>query len=363
MRRPKVLAAHDDPRIVADLTDVFTSLGHTHDRACSQQGARQRLETKKYSYLVLDLDIPARLKGGASHSQNGLNLLEQVRSDPELKHLPIIVLVGTRSDPALSADDVLEWAMLAMRSGATHVVMKPLTGKRRLLDKVIKKALAGRLPTQTREAAPLPVPAKPSRPSPFQGGNLVIYPDRVELCGVVVLTDQGAGLMRQILLVLKAKQDGTIHETLSVKKLAARIDRDSDVAKAILQFRDTVTREMLKEQNVQCGRMAVIESGRHGYRFAKGISARLAKGDDEPPEARREPPNEPRSHEPHEPPGEPPLNDRQKWIVAEYAAGRRPSRREIEKANRCSRATAARDVKLLKRLGLIPRLGGQVVPQ
>ena len=82
MRRPKALVVHDDPRIVADLTDVSTSLGHTHDRACSQQGARQRLQTKKYSYLVLDLDIPARLKGGASHSQNGLNLLEQVRADP-----------------------------------------------------------------------------------------------------------------------------------------------------------------------------------------------------------------------------------------------------------------------------------------
>jgi len=50
---------------------------------------------------------------------------------------------------------------------------------------------------------------------------------------------------------------------------------------------------------------------------------------------------------------EPPLNERQKWIVAEYLAGRRPSNKDIQKASGCSRATTARDLRMLKQLGLI----------
>ena len=53
-------------------------------------------------------------------------------------------------------------------------------------------------------------------------------------------------------------------------------------------------------------------------------------------------------------------NDRQNWIVAEFAAGRRPSNKDIQKANRCSRATATRDLKTLRRLGLIRSGQGRV---
>jgi len=73
--------------------------------------------------------------------------------------------------------------------------------------------------------------------------------------------------------------------------------------------------------------MSVIESGWHGYRFAKGVTARLIA--DEAPHETREAPHEARDpwHEaPQGSPGEPPLNERHKWIIAEYMAGRRPSR-------------------------------------
>jgi hypothetical protein len=109
--------------------------------------------------------------------------------------------------------------------------------------------------------------------------------------------------------------------------------------------------------------MSVIESGRHGYQFAKGIAAQVVEGDDEP---LREPPHEPREARgeprdeppeppviPFEPPDEPPLNERHRWIMAEYQAGHRPTRKDIQKANNCSRATAARDLQTLRSLGLL----------
>jgi hypothetical protein len=54
----------------------------------------------------------------------------------------------------------------------------------------------------------------------------------------------------------------------------------------------------------------------------------------------------------HEAPHEPALNERQKWTVAEYLAGRRPRNKDSQKANKCSRATAARDVKALRNQGI-----------
>ena len=66
---------------------------------------------------------------------------------------------------------------------------------------------------------------------------------------------------------------------------------------------------------------------------------------------------EPGREVPHGPPDEPSLSERQKWLVAEYQAGRRPRNRDIQKANRCSRATAARDLQTLRSLGLLKRQG------
>jgi len=56
---------------------------------------------------------------------------------------------------------------------------------------------------------------------------------------------------------------------------------------------------------------------------------------------------------PHAHPDEPSLSERHKWIVAEYLAGRPPSNKDIQKANRCSRATAARDLQALRNLGML----------
>ncbi len=105
--------------------------------------------------------------------------------------------------------------------------------------------------------------------------------------------------------------------------------------------------DVAADSNVHCGRMAVIQSGRHSYRFAKGVTARLVE-DEAPHEARGC-----RREAPHGPPGEPSLNERHKWIIAEYLAGRRPSNKDIQKANRCSRATAARDLQTLRNLGML----------
>lgn len=289
--------------------------------------------------VLQDVKIPARSKGGMRASGSDLNSLDAICAPHDRHGPPVIVLIPADAECGMVPAQVAHLAARLMhRSAASN---KRRAGRKPQPSKAAPNA-------ETLPSASTSTLAKPTAPVPFTAGELVIYPDRVELDGVVVLTDQGTGLMRQILLALKAKQDGSIMESLSVRKLAARTDPDGDVAKAILQFRDTVTREMAKERGVECGRMSVIESGRHGYRFAKGITARLI-ADEAPHEARGKAPHE----APQGSPDEPSLNERRKWIVAEHMAGRRPSNKDIQKANRCSRATAARDLKTLKSLGLL----------
>ena len=350
MGRHKALVIHDDLKIVDELTEILTSLRHEHQWARSQQEAWMLLEANAYSYILLDLEIPLRPKGGKPSTVNGSNLLDEILA-PDFP--PVIVLLAFHSKHAVPREDELAFALGLVRKGAADVIRKPVKGGPRVLDKAIKNVLARRRAQLAAE--PRPLPSATAQPRAFAGGEMIFYPDRVELDGVVVLTDQGTGLMRKILRVLKDKQDGHLHDALSVQKLAARTDPDGDVAKAILQFRDTVTREMAKERNVHCGRMAVIESGRHGYRFTKGITARLIA--DEAPHEAREAPAVPGREAPHGALNEPPLNERQKWLVAEHQAGRKPSNRDIQKANRCSRATAARDLQTLRSLGLLKRQG------
>ena len=85
-----------------------------------------------------------------------------------------------------------------IKRGATDLIQKPFPSTGRTPDKAIKEVLAG------KHAPPQAVtPAKPKKAQPFKGGELVFYPDRVELCGTKIIGDTGIGHMRKILEALK----------------------------------------------------------------------------------------------------------------------------------------------------------------
>jgi CheY-like chemotaxis protein len=264
----RALLVTDDPGNVEAVAEVLASLGHGFDTASSQEEARRHVHGHRYDYLLLDVAIPALPRGGSPRIQNGLNLLESV-----VGSVPVIVLLDRRAER--SARDTVGLAVATMRKGAADVVRIPLSHHGRTLDKAIKKALAKK-PRPAASTTPTSEAAKPAAPLPFAGGEMVFFPDRVELCGVKVLGDTGAGQTRRLIQELSRKGSHDKFVCRSGAQLAKAIGADggqNSVAGCVRNFRQSVTRA-LAPKGIACGRQDVIQSGGQGYRLREWIIAR-----------------------------------------------------------------------------------------
>jgi two-component system, chemotaxis family, chemotaxis protein CheY len=82
-------------------------IGYTFTQAASGLEAIEKLSLKPYSIVILDLNMP---------DINGIEVLEFVRGQDTLRHLPILVLT-TRGDEASRSR--------ALRAGADRFMTKP----------------------------------------------------------------------------------------------------------------------------------------------------------------------------------------------------------------------------------------------
>jgi two-component system, OmpR family, phosphate regulon response regulator OmpR len=100
----RLLLIDDDARLTAMIGDYLRGNGYAVDTAGSLAGGRERLKAGGYDALVLDLMLP---------DGDGLDLTREVRADPRLKRLPLLMLTA-RGEPLdrvvgleLGADDYL----------------------------------------------------------------------------------------------------------------------------------------------------------------------------------------------------------------------------------------------------------------
>ena len=112
-------------------------------------------------------------------------------------------------------------------------------------------------------------------PRPFERGELVFYPTRVELCGVKICGDRACGLIRPILDLLK--QAHAWRRAYSGEELAEMIGAEGGptaIAGTIRNFRNRVKRMLLVEANVQLDPNTdlIVNNRRHGYRFSEKIT-------------------------------------------------------------------------------------------
>ncbi len=103
-------------RIVCNLLkdSGFTELEEAEDG----QSALTKLRNNHFDFVVCDINMP---------NVNGLQLLAEVKKDPALKHIPILMV---------TAEARKEDILLAAQLGAAGYVVKPFT-KAILEDKVI----------------------------------------------------------------------------------------------------------------------------------------------------------------------------------------------------------------------------------
>ncbi len=262
----EALVIDDDPTIQEAVADILDSLGHGYDQAYSQEEARRLIAGKQYSYYLLDLELPVRADRGFPRIQTGENLLAEIVRQRGEATAPIIVMTGH----GLDCPDL---AVRVMKNGAVDYVKKPFPTTGNTLDRAIQDVLAcAQAKTGCARHCPAPLPITAT---PFTGGEMAFYGDRVTLCGATVV--EGQTRMRQILELLREKRTNGKFVTYSGAKLAAKLDSiggQNAVSEAIKQFRDTVI-ERLAVYSISCGRQDVLPSRGPGYRLAESIAIRL----------------------------------------------------------------------------------------
>ncbi len=379
------LIVEDDDRIVRSIEDALYSLGHAFTSAASQEEAIEALGASRFDYVLLDLHIPARRGRGGASIECGANLLRQIRERYSAVELPVIVITAQSSACVNLATEL-------HRSGADEFISKPFPETGRTLPSVVREVLE---PRMKAAGAQSDSQAEAAQPRPFESGELVFSPDRVDLCGVKVCGDASSGIMRKILDTLREKHDDGRYRRFSGTKLAREagaIRGQNAAAEAISTFRDKVRKRLREECGIDCGRDDVIENTDGlGYRFTSKIIVRDAsearcppsesngmsrlseavsgdpvKATDDPvfrsgnghSHGRRAPENPPAA-----PAGgtDDPVNDpvtddgadqpmavvrsvRQQWALAQMKAGQPVRRKDIEQEFRVSRETAKRDL-------------------
>ena len=103
----KILVADDNPANAELLSRLLTPLGHEVRSAFNGEEALQRLHEEPFDLLLLDVMMPV---------MDGFAALEKVKSEPALRHLPVLMITSL---------DELDSAARCIELGAADYLTKP----------------------------------------------------------------------------------------------------------------------------------------------------------------------------------------------------------------------------------------------
>jgi CheY-like chemotaxis protein len=172
----KALVVDDDPHAIEMVEDVLSALGHEHDSAGSLLEARGFLKTSNYSYVLLDLEFPARSRRCVPRIQNAENFLDGMRESKGKQAIPVIVMSDRSADCAEITVEMMRLAANLRDKGVTDFIHKPFPTAGRTLDRVIKKVLGEngtprrrkprRSSAKGKTPRPIPIAKSQEKPSP-----------------------------------------------------------------------------------------------------------------------------------------------------------------------------------------------------
>lgn len=81
----RVLIAEDEPHIVESLSFVLRRSGYEVSSVLDGEEAMQRIRSERPDMVILDVMLP---------KLNGFEVLKQVKSDPLLQSIPVIILTA-----------------------------------------------------------------------------------------------------------------------------------------------------------------------------------------------------------------------------------------------------------------------------
>lgn len=352
------LVIDDDPEILEDVKDRLESLGHSCDCVDCQHAACEHLDGRSYSYVLLDLEIPLKY-GKPTRIQNGQNLLGMIRATSGCEDIPIIVITSHGHDSPDLATEVLRG------NGANDFIKKPFPDNGRTLEKAVTDALARHSGTREAAAVPAVISTAPkmtrhSKPQPFTAGELVFYPNRVELCGVKILSDSGLGHSRKMLDLLRSKRPNGKYVRVGGEQLASEIKPTNginSITGCAKTLRTNIKKRLKRDLNLVCEDQDVLVRDEQGYHLNdEKITVRdgtdngdtgnnlLPAPEDEPIAV------DVRANDPGDMDG---LNDRQKWVLTQTGKGQDVTRARLEEVHEVSTKTAKRDLSDLVKRGMI----------
>lgn len=124
----KVLVVDDFSTMRRIVKNLLKQLGYT-DIEEAEDGAQaySKLQNGGFGFVVSDWNMP---------NMDGLELLKKVRSDSQLKDLPILMV---------TAEAEKEKVITAIQAGVNNYIVKPFTGEvlKEKIDKIFEKINAG----------------------------------------------------------------------------------------------------------------------------------------------------------------------------------------------------------------------------
>ena len=128
-----ILIADDQPDNLMLLSRYLDAEGYSHIKAKDGVETLEKARNSQPDLILLDINMP---------NKDGFAVLEEIRSDPEIVHIPVIILTAARLDPA----DIQS----GLNLGADDYVTKPFD-LRELLARI--KSVLRRAESTPRESA------------------------------------------------------------------------------------------------------------------------------------------------------------------------------------------------------------------
>ncbi|WP_200918207.1 chemotaxis response regulator CheY [Jeongeupia sp. HS-3] len=119
----RILVVDDFSTMRRIVRNLLKELGFANvEEAEDGQIALQKLKNTTYDFIVTDWNMP---------NMTGIELLRAVRADPQLKHLPVLMVTAEAKK-----ENIIE----AATAGASGYIVKPFTAA--TLDEKLKKIFA-----------------------------------------------------------------------------------------------------------------------------------------------------------------------------------------------------------------------------
>jgi CheY-like chemotaxis protein len=128
-----ILIVEDDPLIARMYQKIFTLEKYQVETACDGEVALEQVRKQKPALILLDVMMP---------KLNGLQVLEKLKSDPDTRDIPVIMLTNLASDKD---------AETALLKGAVKYIVKSQHDPKQVVD-MVKEILVA----TTRDQIPVP---------------------------------------------------------------------------------------------------------------------------------------------------------------------------------------------------------------